>query len=214
MRIIILGPQGSGKGTYASRLSLIFKIPHISTGDLCREEAAKGTELGKRIKEIMDKGGLQPDEIIIEMLKNRLKKDDCKNGFILDGFPRTLKQAEELDKISNIDHVLNLVVPEWILLKRLSLRVSCRKCGEIYNLGYLKPKKDGICDKCGGELFQRDDDKEEAIKKRLREYEEKTKPLIDYYKKKGILLNVSNNNIETPPEIVVNKILGMLGVKK
>jgi len=214
MRLAIFGPQGSGKGTYASRLSPILGVPHISTGDLCREEVAKGTELGKKIKEIMDRGGLQPDEVIIEMLKNRISKDDCKKGFILDGFPRTLEQAEELDKITSLDNVINLVVPDWVLLKRLSLRVSCKKCGEIYNLGYLKPKKEGICDKCGGELAQRDDDKEGAIKKRLREYEEKTKPLIDYYKNKGILLNVSNDKIETPPEIVVNKILGVLGVKK
>jgi adenylate kinase len=214
MKIVLLGPQGSGKGTYASRLGPILKIPHISTGDLCREEAAKGTELGKKIKEIMDRGGLQPDEIIIEMLKNRLKKDDCKKGFVLDGFPRTLKQTKELEKITSLDYVVNLVVPHWILIKRLSLRVSCKKCGEIYNLGYLKPKKEGICDKCGGELIQRDDDKEEAIKMRLKEYEEKTKPLIDYYKNKGILVNVSNNKIDTPPEVIVDKILEVLGVKK
>ena len=214
MRIVLLGPQGSGKGTYASRLGPILGIPHISTGDLCREEAAKGTELGKKIKEIMDRGGLQPDEIIIEMLKNRIKKDDCKKGFVLDGFPRTLKQTKELEKITSLDYVVNLVVPHWILIKRLSLRVSCKKCGEIYNLGYLKPKKEGICDKCGGELIQRDDDKEEAIKMRLKEYEEKTKPLIDYYKNKGILVNVSNNKIDTPPEVIVDKILEVLGVKK
>lgn len=214
MRLAIFGPQGSGKGTYASRLSPIFGVPHISTGDLCREEAAKGTKLGKKIKEIMDRGGLQSDEVIIEMLKNRISKDDCKKGFILDGFPRTLEQAEELDKITKLDHIINLVVPDWVLLKRLSLRVSCKKCGEIYNLGYLKPREEGICDKCGGKLAQRDDDKEDAIKKRLREYEEKTKPLIDYYKNKGILLNVSNDKIETPPEIVVDKILVILGVKK
>jgi adenylate kinase len=210
----MLGPQGSGKGTYGSRLSPILGVPYISAGELCREEAAKGTELGKKIKEIMNRGGLQPDEIIIEMLKKRLKKDDCKNGFIFDGFPRTLKQAEELEKITSLDYVINLVVPEWMLLKRMSLRVSCEKCEEIYNLGYLKPKKEGICDKCGGKLIQRDDDKEEAIKKRLREYEEKTKPLIDYYKSKGILLNISNNKIDTPPEIIVNKILDAMGVKK
>lgn len=214
MKIVMLGPQGSGKGTYASRLSPILKVPNISTGELCREEAAKGTELGKKIKEIMDRGGLQPDEVIMEMLRNRLKKDDCKKGFIFDGFPRTLKQAEELEKITGLDYVINLVVPEWVLLKRMSLRVTCKKCGEIYNLGYLKPKKEGICDKCGGKLIQRDDDKEEAIKKRLREYEEKTKPLIDYYKIKGILLNVSNDKIDTPPEIIVDKILDVMGAKK
>lgn len=210
----MLGPPNSGKGTYALRLSPILGVSSISTGELCREEAAKRTELGKKIKEIMDKGGLQPDEIIIEMIKNRLKKDDCKKGFILDGYPRTLKQAEELEKITKLDYVINLVVPEWVLLKRVSLRVTCEKCGEIYNLGYLKPKREGICDKCGGELIQRDDDKEGAVKKRFQEYEEKTRPLIDYYKKKGILLNVLNDKIETPPEDVVDKILIKLGVKK
>ncbi len=214
MKLVIMGPQGSGKGTYASRLSPVLGVPNVSTGVLCREEAAKGTELGKKIKEIMDRGGLQPDEVIIEMLKNRIKKDDCKKGFILDGFPRTLKQAEELEKIIKLDYVINLVVPQWVLLKRMSLRVTCEKCGEIYNLGYLKPKVEGICDKCGGKLIQRDDDKEEAIRKRLKEYEEKTKPLIDYYKNKDILLNISNDKIETPPEIVVDKILIALGVKK
>lgn len=214
MKIVMLGPQGSGKGTYAMRLSPILGVPSISTGELCREEAAKGTELGKRIKEIMNRGGLQPDEVIMEMLQKRLKKDDCKKGFILDGFPRTLKQAQELGKITDLDYVINLVVPEWILLKRLSLRIACQKCGEIYNLGYLKPRTDGICDKCGGELVQREDDKKEAIKKRLREYEEKTKPLIDYYKNKGILLNISNDKIDTPPEPIVDKILDAMGVKK
>ena len=214
MKIVMLGPPNSGKGTYASRLSPKLGIPNISTGELCREEAAKGTELGKKIKEIMDRGGLQPDEVIIEMLRNRIKKDDCKKGFILDGFPRTLKQAEELEKITSLDHVINLVVPEWVLFKRLSLRVTCNKCGEIYNLGYLKPKKEGICDKCGGDIIQRDDDKEVAVKKRFQEYEEKTKPLIDYYKNKGIILNISNNKISPPPEMIVNKILDAMGVKK
>ena len=214
MKIIMLGPPNSGKGSYALRLSPILGVPSISTGDLCREEVARGTELGKKIKEIMNKGGLQPDEVIIKMLDNRLKKEDCKKGFILDGYPRTLKQAGDLEKITKIDYVLNLVVPKWILFKRASLRETCEKCGEIYNLGYLKPKREGICDKCGGKLIQRDDDKEVAVKKRFQEYEEKTRPLVEFYKKKGILLNVSNNKIDTPPEIVVNKILDMLGVKK
>jgi adenylate kinase len=214
MKLIIIGPQGSGKGTYASRLSTILTIPHISTGDIFRENIAKKTELGKKVEKIIKDGMLVPDDIVLEVVKERLKKSDCKKGFIFDGFPRTLKQAEGLESIAKLDHTINLVVPDWVLIKRLSLRVSCDKCGEIYNLGYLKPKVEGICDKCGGKLIQRDDDKEDAIKKRLKEYEEKTKPLIDYYKNKGILLNISNDKIETPPEIVVDKILVALGVKK
>jgi adenylate kinase len=214
MKLIIIGPQGSGKGTYASRLSIIFGIPHISTGDIFRENIAKKTELGKKVEKILKDGMLVPDDIVLEVVKERLKKPDCKKGFIFDGFPRTLGQAEGLERIIKLDHVINLVVPDWILIKRLSLRVTCEKCGEIYNLGYLKPKVEGVCDKCGGKLIQRQDETPEAIKMRLREYEEKTKPLIDYYKNKGILLNVSNDKIETPPEIVVDKILSALGVKK
>jgi adenylate kinase len=214
MKLIIIGPQGSGKGTYASRLSTILSISHISTGDIFRENIAKRTELGKKVEKFVKSGLLVPDDLTMEIVKKRLNEPDCKNGFIFDGFPRTLKQAEELEKITKLDYVVNLVVPDWVLIKRLSLRVTCDKCGEIYNLGYLKPKVEGICDKCGGRLVQRDDDKEEAIRKRLKEYEEKTKPLIDYYKNKGILLNISNDKIETPPEIVVDKILVALGVKK
>jgi adenylate kinase len=214
MKLIIMGPQGSGKGTYASRLSTIFGMPHISTGQIFRDNIAQGTPLGKEVDKFLKSGVLVPDDITLETVKNRLSEPDCKKGFIFDGFPRTLKQAEGLEKITKLDYVINLVVPDWVLIKRLSLRVTCEKCGEIYNLGYLKPKIEGICDKCGGRLIQRDDDKEEAIKKRLREYEEKTKPLIDYYKNKGILLNIFNDKIETPPEIVVDKILVALGVKK
>jgi len=209
-----MGPQGSGKGTYASRLSAIFGVPHISTGQIFRDNMVQGTPLGKEVDKFLKSGVLVPDDITLETVKNRLSEPDCKKGFIFDGFPRTLKQAEGLEKTTKLDYVINLVVPDWVLIKRLSLRVSCEKCGEIYNLGYLKPKLEGICDKCGGRLMQRDDDKEEAIKKRLREYEEKTKPLIDYYKNKGILVNISNDKIETPPEIVVDKILKALGVKK
>ena len=214
MKIIMLGPQGSGKGTYASRLGPILGIPHISPGQIFRENIAEGTELGKKVEKFVKYGLLVPDDLTMETIKERINRPDCKNGFIFDGFPRTLKQAEEFEKISNFDYVINLVVPDCILIKRLSLRVSCKNCGEIYNLGYLKPKKEGICDKCGGKLIQRKDEIEEAIKIRLKEYEEKTKPLIDYYKNKGILINVSNNKIETPPEIIVDKILEILGVKK
>jgi len=210
----MLGPQGSGKGTYASRLSKIFKIPHISTGQIFRENIVKETELGKKVEKFVKSGLLVPDDLTIEIVKERLNQPDCKNGFIFDGFPRTLKQAQELEKITTIDHVINLVVPDWILIKRLSLRISCKNCGEIYNLVYLKPKKEGICDKCGKKLIQRKDETSEGIKMRLKEYEKKTKPLIEYYKNKSILINISNNKIETPPKVVVDKILEILGVKK
>ena len=214
MKIVMLGPQGSGKGTYASRLGPILGIPHISPGQIFRGNIAEGTDLGKKVEKFVKAGLLVPDDLTMETIKERINRPDCKNGFIFDGFPRTLKQAEEFEKISDLDYVINLVVPDWVLIKRLSLRVSCKNCGEIYNLGYLKPKKEGICDKCGEKLAQREDEIEEAIKIRLKEYEEKTKPLIDYYKNKGILINVSNNKIETPPEIIVDKILEILGVKK
>ncbi len=213
MKIIILGPQGSGKGTYASRLSPKLRIPHISTGDICREEVKKGTSLGKEIEKYVNAGELVPDEIIISMLKKRLEKEDCKNGFILDGFPRTLNQAKELEKIAPPDVALYLDVPEWILLERLTSRVICEKCGKIYNLRTLKPKKEGICDICGGKLIRRKDETPEAIKKRLEEYEKKTKPLISYYEEKGILKKVSCDKIDIPPEVMVEKILKILSVK-
>lgn len=210
MKLVMLGPPGSGKGTYATRLSPKLGVPTISTGELCREEAAKGTELGKQIKKIMDEGGLQPDEVIIEMLKNRLKKPDAKKGFILDGFPRTLPQAEALEKITKLDAVINLVVPERVIIARLSARRQCKKCSAIYNTLYLKPKKEGICDKCGGELYQRDDDKPEAIKHRLKIYEESTSPLISYYKEKGIKIDIPCNSVDVPPEVQVEKIMDAL----
>lgn len=206
----MLGPQGSGKGTYSSRLSPILGIPQISSGDIMREEIAKESPLGIKVKEYMDKGILVPDDIVIQIIKDRLKKPDCEKGFIFDGFPRTLNQARELEKITKIDVVIYLDVPEWILLKRLGSRVSCEKCKEIYNLINIKPKREGICDKCGGRLIQREDETPEAIKKRLKEYEENTQPLIDYYKSKGILKTVKCYKFETPPEEKVEEIAAIL----
>ena len=208
--MIIIGPQGSGKGTYSSRLSPKLGIPHISTGDILRENIKKQTPSGIRAKEYMDRGELVPDEIVIGLLKERFERHDCKKGFILDGFPRNLVQAKELEEITHIELVLNLDVPEWILLKRLGGRVTCKKCKEIYNLDNIKPKQEGVCDRCGGELIQREDDKPEAIKKRLNEYEEKTKPLIDYYKEKGVLKTVSCTKFETPPEEMIEKIVKII----
>jgi len=206
MKMIFLGPPGAGKGTYASRLTPILGVPHISTGDIVRDEIKAQTELGKTIKEYSDKGELVPDEIITKLLANRLRKPDHEKGFILDGFPRTIKQAEALDKISKIDLVINLNVPDEIIIKRLSNRLTCKKCGTIYNKLTLKPKKDNICDECGGELYQREDDKPEVIQERLNVYKKKTEPLIEYYKKKSLLKDVSCDDLTIPPEVIVEKI--------
>jgi adenylate kinase len=206
MKIILLGPPGAGKGTYASRLTPILGVPHISSGDIVRDEIKAQTELGNAIREYSDKGELVPDEIIIKLLAKTLRKPDSERGFILDGFPRTIKQAEALDKISKIDLVINVNVPDEIIIKRLSNRIVCRKCGTIYNKLTLKPKKDNICDECGGQLYQREDDKPEVIQERLNVYRKKTEPLIEYYKKKSLLKDVSCDNLTIPPEVIVEKI--------
>ena len=210
MRIVMLGPPGAGKGTYASRLNVSLGIPHISTGDMVRDEIKAQTELGKKIKQYSDKGELVPDNIIIQLLAERLKKPDCKKGFILDGFPRTINQAEALGKISKIDVVVNINVPDSIIITRLSNRVTCKKCGAIYNLLTLKPKKEGICDSCGGELYQRYDDKPKVIQERLNVYSKNTEPLIKYYKDKRLLKDVQCNDLMTPPEAIVAQILKIL----
>ncbi len=210
MRIVILGPPGSGKGTYASRLTKILGVPHISTGDMVREEIKAQTELGKKIKEYSDRGELVPDEIIISLLAERLEKPDAQEGFILDGFPRTLRQAEALEEISKIDLVINLNVPDEIIIQRLSNRLICKQCGAIYNRLTLKPKVDGICDICGGELYQREDDKPEVIQERLKVYRKSTEPLIEYYRKKGLLKDVYCDDLMTPPEVMVEKIMEII----
>lgn len=198
MNLILLGAPGAGKGTQAKIIVEKYKIPQISTGDMLRDAVAKGTELGKKAKEFMEQGKLVPDEIVVSIVKERLKQRDCKNGFILDGFPRTIAQAEALDKImeemgKKIDAVININVPEEEIVKRIVNRRTCRKCGAIYHLIYDPPKKDEICDKCGGELYQRDDDREEVIRERFAVYRKKTEPLIEYYRKKGILNDVDGS---------------------
>ncbi len=177
---------------------------------MCREEAASGSELGKTIKKIMEEGGLQPDEVINKMLKNRIEKEDAVKGFVLDGYPRTIEQAEALDEMTKIDAVINLVVSDEIIVARLSSRITCKECSKIYNILYLKPKKEGICDECGGELFQRKDDMPEVVKERIRVYEKQTEPLIKYYKEKGLLLNVTCESVDIPPEVIVERIIKVL----
>lgn len=186
LNIILMGPPGAGKGTNAKRISASYKLPHISTGDMFREAIKNQTELGMLAKSYMDKGLLVPDEVTIGLVKERLAKDDCKVGFLLDGFPRTIPQAEALTKIGEelarpITHVLNIVVPESVLVDRICGRRVCKTCGAPYHVTNLKPKIDGICDLCGGNLVQRADDNEETLKSRLNEYHHQTEPLIKYY---------------------------------
>ncbi len=196
MRLVLLGAPGAGKGTQAKKLIDKFKIPQISTGDILRQNVADGTPLGKEAKSFMDKGELVPDRVVLGLVEDRLKKDDCKKGYILDGFPRNVAQAEALDKILKsldmpLTAALSVDVPKGDLMKRLTGRRTCKSCQQMYNVYFSAPKKEGVCDKCGGALFQRDDDKEETIKKRLDVYDAQTAPLIDYYKKNGILKSVT-----------------------
>ncbi|HIH77863.1 MAG TPA: adenylate kinase [Halobacteria archaeon] len=195
MNIILLGLPGGGKGTQARFITEKFGIPQISTGDMLRDAVTNKTDLGLKAKEYMDAGKLVPDDLVIKIVEERLKRDDCKDGFILDGFPRTLLQAEALDKIltrmsKKIDYVINIDVPAEDIVKRLTSRRICKKCGNIYNLLSNPPKIDGKCDICGGELYQREDDKEETVRRRLQVYKEDTEPLIMYYKSKGVLKTI------------------------
>lgn len=197
MNIVLLGPPGIGKGTVAVKLSKKLSIPHIATGDMLRENSSRKTELGLKAKSFMDKGLLVPDNVVIEMIKERLQKDDCKNGFILDGFPRTINQAEEIKEIK-IDKVVNLQASDDVIIERLSKRKVCGQCGFIYHLDFIKPNREGFCDKCSGTLYQREDDKPEAIKERLKIYREKTEPLVKYYKEKDLIVDVDGSG--TPKE--------------
>ncbi|RJQ16395.1 MAG: adenylate kinase [Nitrospiraceae bacterium] len=213
MRLVLLGAPGAGKGTQAKKLIEKYGIPQISTGDILRKAVADGTPLGKEAKIIMDKGELVTDSIVIGLVKERLAQDDCKKGYILDGFPRNTSQAETLDKVlsemkSPLDVALSVDVDKDDLMKRLTGRRTCKSCQQMYNIYFSQAKKDGVCDKCGGDLFQRDDDKEATIKNRLDVYEKATAPLIDYYGKKGILKSVKG--VGSIDEIF-NKICSMLG---
>ena len=190
MKIIFLGAPGSGKGTHATRVKTELGIPHISTGDIFRENIKGGTPLGVLAKSYIDKGALVPDDVVIKIVEDRLSREDCKNGFILDGFPRTIYQAEALKKIAAIDVVINLVVDDEAIVKRVAGRRMCR-CGETYNVAFLNGAT--TCAKCGGELYQREDDKEETVKSRLEVYHKETAPLIDYYRKEGLLKDVDGS---------------------
>lgn len=190
MKLIFFGPPGVGKGTHGEIASKKFGIPKISTGDLLRDEVKSGSAVGKKLNEIMGTGKLVPDELVFEILNKRLSKKDCKNGFILDGFPRTLKQAETLENITKTDAVINFNLSKQSILERLTGRWTCRGCQAIYHGKFLKPKVEGKCDKCGGELYQREDQKTGIIEKRLEVYENETKPLIEFYKNRRLLADV------------------------
>ena len=203
--IILLGPPGSGKGTQAKRLSVDFAIPHISTGDLFRENIGKNTDLGKKAKTFMDAGKLVPDELVLEMLFDRVSHPDGKQGYILDGFPRTIPQAEAFARSLSPDAnliVVNLDIPDDLIIKRISGRLTCQKCGTIYNKYFSPPAKERVCDKCSGELIQRPDDKAEVVMERLRVYHSQTEPLIQYYKDKGQLFTVDGT--KSPDEVYGN----------
>lgn len=198
MNIILLGAPGAGKGTQAEKICEYCHIPQISTGNIIRAAMKNGTEAGKKAQEFVHAGKLVPDAVVIEMVNERLKQDDCKNGFILDGFPRTIIQARELESIAkefgfDIDAVINIDVPSEKLIKRLSGRRTCKDCGTTYHVVFNPPKTEGVCDKCGGELYQRPDESEEAVQVRLDTYEKQTRPLIDYYTMKGELTNVNGD---------------------
>ncbi len=198
MNLLIMGPPGAGKGTQSEVLVKELKIPHISTGDMLREAVKQGTEMGKKAKEYMDKGQLVPDSVIIGVVKERLALPDCKVGFLLDGFPRTVPQAEALDQTLaglgiKLNAVININVPRERIVARLTGRRVCRSCGATYHVLFNKPKDEGKCDKCGGELYQRSDDTEKTVNNRLDVYEAQTQPLIDYYNRQGIVLNVNGD---------------------
>lgn len=187
MKMIFLGPPGVGKGTHADKAGRHYGIPKISTGDILREEIKKGSELGKKAGEYMQAGKLVPDKLVIEILRERISRDDCMEGFILDGFPRTREQAETLERTVKIDLVVNFSVSHGTLMQRLGGRLTCRRCEAIYHVKNNPPKKEGVCDLCGSELYVRKDQEPEVIKTRLETYERQTKPLIDYYRKKTLL---------------------------
>lgn len=214
MKIVMLGAPGAGKGTQAKQIAAKYDIPHISTGDIFRANLKEGTELGKKAKVYMDQGQLVPDSLTLDLIMDRFKKDDCKNGYVLDGFPRTIPQAEALTKAlednnDKIDYAVNVDVPDENIVNRMSGRRACAKCGGTFHIKYNPTKVEGICDLCGGELYIRDDDKPEIVTKRLVAYHDQTQPLIDYYDKAGILKNVDGTQ---DVDKVFNDIVALINV--
>lgn len=213
MKIIMLGAPGAGKGTQAKMIAEKYGIPHISTGDIFRYNIKNGTELGKEAKKYMDQGLLVPDELTVKILLDRVAKDDCKNGYVLDGFPRTIPQAEVLEEAltklgDGIDYAINVEVPDENIVKRMGGRRACVNCGATYHIEHVPPKKEGICDNCGSELILRDDDKPETVKNRLSVYHKQTQPLIDFYNGKGVLRTVDGT---VDMKDVFNAIVAILG---
>lgn len=212
MKIIMLGAPGAGKGTQAKQIASKYSIPHISTGDIFRANIKNGTELGKKAKEYMDQGALVPDELTCDLVMDRIQEDDCKNGFVLDGFPRTIPQAEALTNAlakigEKMEYAIDVDVPDENIVNRMGGRRACVNCGATYHIVSIPPKKEGICDTCGSELILRDDDKPETVQKRLTVYHEQTQPLIDYYKGQGILHTVDGT---VPMDEVFANIVSLL----
>jgi adenylate kinase len=213
LRLILLGPPGAGKGTQAARICQKYSIPHISTGDIFRWHIKEGTEFGKKAQEYMNRGELVPDDLVLEIAEARLIEEDCKTGFLLDGFPRTVHQAEQLDKFLNeknlkVDRVLNIEVDKEVLMTRLIGRRVCRNCGATYHVINMPPEKEGVCDVCGGELYQRSDDTAVTVENRIEVYNAQTMPLVEYYEKLG---NIAHIEGSTGLEDVFNGIVSVLG---
>ena len=207
LKVVFLGPQGSGKGTVIGRIKEHFGVPHISTGDMFREAIKRGTEFGLKAQQYMNKGELVPDEVTIGMVKERVSQPDCRRGFFLDGFPRNLAQAKALAGVTDITKAVLIEVPEEVSLERLGGRRQCRRCGAIFHLKYVPPKKDGICDNDGGELYQRDDDKEAAIRERLAIYRRETLPIADFYESQGVLCTVDGAGTPDAIAVTVREVL-------
>lgn len=213
MKIIMLGAPGAGKGTQAKRIAQKYTIPHISTGDIFRANIKNGTELGQKAKQYMDQGLLVPDELTCDLVMDRIQQEDCKNGFVLDGFPRTIPQAEALDEAlkkigQKMDYAIDVDVPDENIVNRMGGRRACLSCGATYHIEFNPTKAEGICDACGAQTVLRDDDKPETVQKRLTVYHDQTQPLIDYYSKQGILKSVDGTQ---PMEAVFDAIVGILG---
>ncbi|MBN1677970.1 MAG: adenylate kinase [Candidatus Thermoplasmatota archaeon] len=193
MKLVIFGPPSAGKGTQAQKLAEKYGLPQVATGDLLREHVAKKTPIGLKVKAYLDSGRLGPDDLIVQMISERVSKPDCKNGYILDGFPRTIGQARELEKMTDVDLVLNIVVDFEVLVERAVGRRICPRCAAVYHVKFNPPKQEGVCDKCGSALIQRDDDKETTVRNRLNVYQDQTAPLVEHYRTKGKLVDIDGS---------------------